>query len=139
MVHILSEVLEKCHRSLKLGGLLYSSQPGEQKTRVAVQRDGEIVFFLDLKESYFRHFLDLCHDALWQAVDAGLFVVEAEVTWPSQTNFQSINTWLGDRLNDSEDDGEMRSVASTLRTRCPDGIDLLAQHRQNWGLLLKKV
>ena len=139
MVHILSGVLKKCHRSLKPGGLLYSSQPGEEKTRLAVQSDGEIVYCHDLEESYFRHFLVLCRDALWQAVDARLFVVEAEVTWPSQTNFPSFDTWLADRMNDSEDDDELRAVATTLQTRFPGGIDLLEQHRQNWGLLLKKV
>ena len=139
MVHILSEVLKKSHRSLKPGGLLYSSQPSEQKTRVAVKTDGELVYFLDLEESYFRHFLVLCRSALRRVVDAGLFVVEADVTWPSQTNFQSVNRWLEDRLNDSHDDVEMRDIATSLQARFPDGIDMLEQHRQNWGLLLKKV
>ena len=138
MVHILSNVLNRVHRSLKEGGLLYSSQPGDQKTLIEVCHRGEVAFSEPLAESYFRYFLDVTRQALLGGVDQGMFTVEAETTHSSYTEFPSVAAWNSDRTAQADDAVELNAMAERLEKLFPDDIDWLRQHREDWYLLLKK-
>ena len=131
-------MVRNIHGSLTDGGLLYSSQPGVEKTRIEVCHQGETAFVDELDEAYFGYYLDISRQALFSAVDAGLFTIEDEATWQSVVEFGSTAAWLEDRLSDSDDDDELKQMAADIDERFPDGIDSLRQVRQDWYLLLKK-
>jgi hypothetical protein len=139
VVHILSTVLKRVHRSLKEGGLLYSSQPGDQKTLIEVIYKGEVAFSEPLEESYFRYFLDVTRQTLMDGVEQGLFAIESETTHSSYTEFPSIAVWNSDRTAQADDAIELNLMAERLEKLFPDGIDSLRQHREDWYLLLKKI
>jgi hypothetical protein len=138
VVHILSKVLKRVHRSLKAGGLLYSSQPGEQKTLIEGSCHGEVVFTERLAESYFRYFLDVTRQTLFAGVEQGLFTVEAESTRSTYVEFPSVEAWICDRAPTADDAVELNAVAERITQQFPDGIDWLRQHREDWYLLLRK-
>jgi len=139
VVHILSKVLKRVHRSLKEGGLLYSSQPGDRKTLIEVLHKGEVAFSEPLEESYFRYFLDVTRQTLIDGVEQELFAVEAEATHSSFTEFPSVAAWNSDRTAQADDAIELNLMAERLERLFPDGIDALRQHREDWYLLLKKI
>ena len=138
MVHILSKVLKRVHRSLKKGGLLYTSQPSDQKTLIEVSHQGEVAFSDPLEESYFRYFLDVTRQVLLDGVDQGLFTVEAEATHSSYTEFPSVAVWNCDRTASADDAAELNAMAERLERIFPDGIDWLRQHREDWYFFCKR-
>ncbi len=139
MVHILSNVLKRVHRSLKTGGLLYSSQPGDRKTLIEVHYQDAVAFSEPLAESYFRYFLDVTRQTLMSGVASGLFTVESETTHSSYTEFPSVAAWNADRTAQADDAVELNDMADRLEKLFPDGIDSLRQHREDWYLLLRKI
>ena len=139
MVHILSRVLKRVHRSLKEDGRLYSSQPGDQKTLIEVIHKGAVAFSEPLEEAYFRYFLDVTRQTLMDGVELGLFAIESETTHSSYTEFPSIAVWNSDRTAQADDAIELNLMAERLEKLFPNGIDSLRQHREDWYLLLKKI
>jgi hypothetical protein len=143
VVHVLTEVLSKVHKSLRKGGLLLITQPAPMDSMVELEIAGKIKLREAFHEDNFRKILGFTREAIYNAVTAQLFVIEQEAITPDvgfhQNEYRSLDEWIEDYEPLCEDLEELHELAAKL-SKATKGKD----HRiiENWKeskLLLRKT
>ena len=101
MVHVLTEVLLKIHRSLKVNGSLLIIQPTPENSTIQLKVEGNITFSEELEEPNFYRYLEATSASINNLVGEGLFVIEDEAITPDEgcyhcSEYDSLDEWVED-------------------------------------------
>lgn len=121
MVHVLTGVLEKVHKSLRPDGFLLITQPADSTSIVQLEIDGRIELREEFLEPNFAEYLRATQSAMDRVVQDHLFKVVAEVILPAGDNYlcdeyDSIAAWRSDYEPSCEDLDIFNRLAKRMQT-----------------------
>jgi SAM-dependent methyltransferase len=136
VVHVLVDVLEKVHRSLRPPGILLIIQPHRSMQRIEVEVQGDTVFTDTLYGPNFSENLAATRLAIDTVVAEGLFAVVDEIALPDLESFESVDEWTERGfLFDGE---EASFVAARIRSVLEDREHTVKLCGDEYTLLLRK-
>jgi hypothetical protein len=143
VVHVLTNVLRKLHRSLRSGGAVLVVQPTRLPATVQLQIDGRVVCSEVMKEPNFGRYLAATHLAIQDSLQRHLFVLEDEAVTPAGPGvwcdrFASINDWLQAYQDYCEDKDELTRVLRSCRAAAASHSHTVLVYRREYRLRLRK-
>ena len=120
MVHVLTSVLRRVHRSLRTNGSLLIVQPARENTIVQLVVGGNVEFCEELEEPNFDKYLEATGLSIRSVLAERLFVLEAEATTPDEDlyhcrDYDSLDDWVEDHRPFCEDLEAFDGVSARIR------------------------
>ena len=119
MVHVLTDVLRKVHKSLRKGGSLLIIQPAPMDTIIELEIAGNIKLSEAFHEPNFRKILGFTNEAIHNALTEQLFVIEQEAITPDEgfhhKEYRSLDEWIADYEPLCEDLEELNKLSEKIR------------------------
>lgn len=108
MVHVLTNVLRKVHKSLRTSGSLLIVQPAPVNAIIELEIAGNIEFSETLQEPNFNKYLEFTKVSIHIVLIEQLFVIKQETITPDEglyhcRGYQSLDEWIEDHKPFCED------------------------------------
>jgi hypothetical protein len=143
VVHVLTGVLEKVHKSLRPDGFVLITQPADSTSFVQLEIDGRIALREEFPEPNFAEYLRATQTAMDRVVQDHLFKVVAEVILPAGDNclcdeYDSIAAWRSDYEPSCEDLDVFNELATRMQKVAGDRKHVVKQLSKERQILLNK-
>jgi hypothetical protein len=143
VVHVLTDVLRRVHRSLGTDGLLLVIQPAPVNAIIQMEIGGCIEFNEEFEEPNFLRYLEATHVAIRNVLSEQLFAVENEATTPHEglyhcNEYDSIDEWVEDHTPFCVDGVAFAALSMKMRSLASVREYRIFEYWKEYKVLLRK-
>lgn len=143
MVHVLTGVLRKVHKSLRTDGSLLIIQPAPVNTIIELKIEGNVEFSEELKEPKFHKYLEATRVSIHNVLAEQLFVIEHKTTTPDEgfyhcDEYDSLDEWIKDRKPFCEDLEAFDEMSVRIRNLASGRDHRILEYWREYKVLLRK-
>jgi len=144
VVHVLTNLLHRIHRSLRAGGLLLLFQPDAAHKIVELTVNDSVLLKEPFEEPNFMGYLMATHTVLENALSAGLFSKEQEMTVPADGtynfhDFGTIDTWEKEYGWLTDDPDALVVFADKMRQLVDRRDHHVRSYSRDYEVLLRRI
>ena len=143
MVHVLTDVLRKVHKSLRTDGSLLIIQPAPVNAIIELAIKGNVEFSEELKEPNFDKYLEATRISIHNVLTEQLFVIEHEATTPDEglyhcNEYNSLDEWIEAHRPSCEDLEAFDEMSAKIRNLARGRDHRISKYWREYKILLRK-
>ena len=143
MVHVLTDVLRKVHKSLKTNGHLLIIQPAAVNAIIQLEIAGNVEFSEELQEPNFNKHLEFTRDSIRNVLAEQLFVIDQEAITPDEgfyhcREYQSLDEWVEDHRPFCRDLEEFDQISARIKNLVRGREHRILEYWRGYKIRLQK-
>ena len=143
MVHVLTDVLRKVHKSLRTDGSLLIIQPAPVNMIIELEVEGSVEFCEELEEPNFDEYLEATKVSIHNVLAEQLFVIEHEATTPDEglyhcNEYDSLDEWIEDHRPSCVDLEAFDEMSARIRDLASGRDHRILKYWREYTVLLRK-